>query len=62
MPFVNECVPADDIDRYGLRAVNQQFLKGDFSYEWTIDRERNVYLRAMGNEREAPEEWRFSFY
>jgi hypothetical protein len=38
MPFVNEVVSDDDIDRYDL-----PFAKGDGQY-WTRDRDRDLYL------------------
>lgn len=38
MPFVNEVVSDDDIDRYGL-----PFAKGRRQY-WTRDKERDLYL------------------
>ena len=38
MPFVNEVVSDDDIDRYGL-----PFTKGSGRY-WTRDKERDLYL------------------
>jgi hypothetical protein len=38
MPFVNEVVSDDDIDRYGLG-----FPKGGGNY-WTRDKERDLYL------------------
>ena len=62
MTFVNEEVPEQDIEKYGLRAINKQFLKGDFDYRWTIDRQRNIYLRWMHSNREEPSENEFSFY
>lgn len=62
MSFVNEVVPTADIERYGLQEINRIFLKADCSYEWTIDRERDVYLRWMLNDRENSIEHTFSFY
>lgn len=62
MAFVNEEVPEQDIEQYGLRTVNKQFLVGDFAYEWTIDRKRDIYLRWIRRDREAPAETDFSYY
>ncbi len=62
MSFVNEKVSEQDIEKYGLREINKQFLKGDFEYDWTIDRERDVYLRIMGNNWQEPQEQKVSFY
>jgi len=36
MTFVNEEVPKQDIEKYGLREINKKFLIGDFEYEWTF--------------------------
>lgn len=62
MGFINEEVPEQDIEKYGLRSINKKFLVGDFGYEWTIDRERDIYLRWMRCDREEPSETDFSFY
>jgi hypothetical protein len=62
MTFVNEEVPKQDIEKYGLREINKKFLIGDFEYEWTIDRERDIYLRWMCYDPEEPSENDFSFY
>lgn len=62
MPFVNEKISEQDIQKYDLREINKQFLKGDYEYDWTIDRERDIYLRLMGNNWQEPQEQKVSFY
>lgn len=57
MPFVNEAVSDDDIDRYGL-----PFRKGDGQY-WTRDRERDLYLwGGVGGNHAWGEEVRGGFH
>lgn len=62
MTFINEKVSEQDIEKYGLREINKQFVRGDISYYWTIDRDRNIYLRDMGGNWQEPEQQRFSFF
>jgi hypothetical protein len=59
MPFVNEVVSDDDIDRYEL-----PFAKGDGQY-WTRDQERDLYLwggRSGNPARDEEIEGKFHFY
>jgi hypothetical protein len=59
MPFVNEVVSDDDIDRYGLG-----FPKGDGQY-WTRDKDRDIYLwggRSGNPAFDEDIEGRFHFY
>lgn len=62
MTFINEKVTEQDIEKYGLREINKQFVKGDLSYYWTIDRDRNIYLRDMGGNWQEPQQQHFSFF
>ena len=62
MTFVNEKVSEQDIEKYGLREINKQFIKGDISYYWTIDQDRNIYLRDMGYNWQEPSEVKISFF
>lgn len=62
MTFINEKVIEQDIEKYGFREINKQFVRGDVSYYWTIDRDRNIYLRDMGGNWQEPTEMRMSFY
>lgn len=59
MPFVNEVVSDDDIDRYGLG-----FPKGGVRH-WTRDKERDAYLwggKSGNPARDEEIEGRFHFY
>ena len=63
MTFVNEKVSEQEIEKYGLREVNEKFWKGDGDYNWTIDRERDIYLRFLcRGDRDTPYRNDFSFY
>jgi hypothetical protein len=52
MAFVNEFISLEDVEKYGIKAIDRRFLKVTFEPDWTIDRERNVYLRFVGSGRE----------
>jgi hypothetical protein len=61
MAFVNEMIPSEDVEKYGLKKINKQYLIADY-YSWTVNREKNVYLRWMRNERDALGISQFTFY
>ena len=50
MAFVNENIPASDIGKYNITYFNRKLHCSDVS--WTIDRERNIYLRRIRSGRE----------
>lgn len=52
MVFVNEFISRDDMEKYGIREINKKYLKMNSRNSWTIDRERNIYLRYMMSGRE----------
>jgi len=53
MPFVNEHISPKDVAKYGLEAIDKNFIvDGTNSRSWTIDRERNIYLRNVTRGRE----------
>lgn len=53
MAFVNEYIPQEDLIKYDLDAINLKYLVGGtHARDWTIDRERNVYIRNVANGRE----------
>lgn len=52
MAFVNEFIPDSDITRYGIKALDNKYNKGHYKPDWTVDRERNIYLRHFQNDRE----------
>lgn len=63
MPFANEFIPAEDAEKYGLKEIDKHFVVGGTNArDWTIDRERNIYLRNVANGREEfrnQTEWTF---
>ncbi len=53
MAFVNEYIPEADIEKYGLKEIDDKFLAtGVKSRDWTIDCERNIYLRHVASGRD----------
>lgn len=53
MPFVNEYIPQDDLIKYEIEAINLKYVVGGTrARDWTIDRERNIYIRNVANGRE----------
>jgi hypothetical protein len=53
MAFVNEYVSAEDANKYDLNGINRRFGKDtQIRFEWTIDRERDVFLRWIASGRE----------
>lgn len=50
MGFVNEFIPEEDVEKYGLKAIDEKFVVGGTeARDWTIDRERNIYIRNVAN-------------
>lgn len=63
MPFINEQPSEADIVKYGLREQDAEFRQTGRKIEWTIDRERDIYLRDMGAYgKEMPLQQKFIFY
>jgi hypothetical protein len=65
MAFINEIVSEIDIEKYRLRDINQQyhFALRDMTCRWTVDRERDIYVRKMGTGREEfSSHTTFTFY
>ena len=60
MAFVNEKISDTDVEKYGLIKINKHFLIDDLPAEWTIDRDKKVYLRALG--KPLPEQQALCFY
>lgn len=55
MAFINEYMSAEDKAKYGIAAINMRYtVNGTDARDWTIDKERNIYLRhvAWGPDRE----------
>lgn len=64
MPFVNEYISPEDAEKYALAEIDAQLRAGGISRQWTIDRERDIYLRIVsrGREMEDRHESLWSFY
>lgn len=62
MKFSNEMVDEADIEKFELRKSNKDFLIGDFEYNWTINTNRDIYLRYMKVDREEPYRTHMVFY
>ncbi len=65
--FINEFISDADVDKYGLKAIDEKFIVGGTrSRQLTIDRERDIYLRNVaiggGNEPEIRNQTQWSFY
>jgi hypothetical protein len=53
MPFINEHITVGDLARYEIEKIDKQFLIGGTSSRtWTVDRERDIYLRKVASGRE----------
>lgn len=56
MGFVNEFIPEEDVEKYQLAEIDKRFVVGGTNArDWTIDRERDIYLRIVAVGRE---DWR----
>ncbi|QHG87714.1 hypothetical protein ACCQ13_13330 [Xanthomonas sp. NCPPB 1638] len=67
MPFLNEFIPESDVVKYNLEAIDRDFVVGGTNArDWTIDRDRNMYLRNVANgagaEIEIRNQTKFSFH
>lgn len=53
MAFVNEYISDADFEKCGLKSIDANFLVGGSKRcDWTIDRERDIYLRQVASGRE----------
>ena len=67
MAFVNEYISDEDFKKYGLAEIDKKFIVGGTNArDWTIDRERGIYLRNVamggGNEPEIFNQTTWTFY
>ena len=64
MPFVNEYISPEDAEKHHLDEIDAKFNGGNISRQWTIDRERDIYLRNLswGREEETRHEGLWSFF
>ena len=49
MAFVNERIPEADVEKYGLKAIDDSLLGAGRTIrrDWTVDRARDIYLREV---------------
>ncbi len=63
MAFVNEYIPPEDVEKYHIKEIDKQFFKGHYKPDWTIDRERDIWLRYMTKDHEDfANHWTFALY
>lgn len=64
MAFVNEYIPEADLVKYGIEEIDKRFIVGNtHDHSWTIDRERDIYLRCVARGREeASHKSTWTFY
>lgn len=63
MGFVNEYMSEADVEKYRIKEIDKRFFKAHHRPRWTVDRERDIYLRYMRNGREEfASRWEFYFY
>jgi hypothetical protein len=53
MTFINEYISAEDLKKYDIENIDKRFIVGGTSSRsWTVDRERDIYLRTVARGRE----------
>lgn len=53
MAFVNEYIADADVKKYDIESIDKKFVVGGtHSRNWTIDRDRDIYLRVVSRGRE----------
>lgn len=52
MTFINEYISAENIKKYDIETLDERFHKGHYKPSWTVDHEREMYLRYMTQEHE----------
>ena len=67
MSFVNEFITVEDVEKYDLEAIDNKFLVGQTrARDWTIDRDRDIYLRNVaiggGADPDFRNQTKWSFY
>ena len=62
MPFINEYVSDQDIEKYRLRELNERYRQVSINISWTVDKEKDVYLRWVGYEPFESYRQYFSLY
>lgn len=50
MAFINQFISQADAEKFGIEEINRLFaVSARNACHWTIDRERNIYLRCIAN-------------
>ena len=63
MAFVNEYISEENIKKYDIEALDKKYNKGFNKPDWTVDHERDMYLRYINSGREEfSDEYTFCFY
>ena len=63
MAFVNEYISEENIKKYDIEALDKKYNKGFNKPDWTVDHERDMYLRYIKSGREEfSDEYKFCFY
>ena len=52
MAFVNEYISEENIKKYDIEVLNKKYYKAHHKSHWTVDHERDMYLRYMCKGRE----------
>ena len=52
MAFANEYISAADIEKYGIKEFDDKNHKAHYEPSWTVDHERDIYLRYVSREHE----------
>jgi hypothetical protein len=52
MAFLNERISDENIKKYGIEEIDRKHYHAHFQPEWTVDHERDMYLREVGSGRE----------
>lgn len=47
MAFTNEFISEEDLEKYGIREINLRFNKSSIMADWTVDHDRDIYLRKL---------------
>ena len=63
MGFVNEYISPEDVEKYGIKQLYEGYFRSAHKPDWTVDRERDIYLGYMCRGREEfADEWTFVLY
>jgi len=47
MAFVNEFVSPEDFEKFGFKELNRKLRMMDEETNWTVDKERDIYIRRI---------------